>query len=470
MASVTAEAVPEKDSAREKTFLGHPRGLAFLAFTEAWERFSFYGMRALLVLYLVQELLLPGHVENVAGMAATRSAIEGMVGPLSTQAFASQLFGFYAGLVYLTPLFGGLIADRWLGSRRTVLLGIALMTAGHLAMAFEWAVLLALLLLILGSGCLKGNIAAQVGRLYPSQEEARRSRGYMLFSTGINVGATIGPLVIGLMAQLYGWHVAFGTAGVLMLLAAGTYMAGWRHYAADAPRGRQARADRAPLSSADWRIIGLIVVVLLLGLLQTFAYDQTSNVGVIWLSERVALDTSFGRIPEAWFIAEDSLFSILAVPIMIAIYRHQAERGREPHDLGKIALGGVVMGLSACTFAVGDWLSGGGPVSPLVPLIGYALSGTSFIIMWPVTLALVSRRAPLQVNSLMMAGAYLTVFASGIFTGWLARFYEPLGATAFFLVHAGLAVSSSALILLLGRGLIGRMDALEQAASGSFTE
>ena len=150
-------------SARE-TF-GHPRGLYFLALTETWERFSFYGMRALLVLYMVQELLVPGRIDGVAGMAGYRAALEAMFGPMSMQQLATQTFGFYAGLVYLTPLIDGLLADRWLGARKTVLIGIALMTAGHAAMAFDASFLLALLLLILGSGCLKGNIAAQVGHL-----------------------------------------------------------------------------------------------------------------------------------------------------------------------------------------------------------------------------------------------------------------------------------------------------------------
>ena len=129
----------------ERLIFGHPAGLTFLSFTETWERFSFYGMRALLVLYLAQHLLLPGNVEHVAGMAGFRAATEAITGPLSTQAFASQLFGLYAGLVYLTPIFGGLIADRWLGAKTTVLLGIALMAGGHLLMAIESTTLVALL-------------------------------------------------------------------------------------------------------------------------------------------------------------------------------------------------------------------------------------------------------------------------------------------------------------------------------------
>src|SRR5947207_4749900 len=164
------------------TFLGHPKGLFYLAFTEAWERFSYYGMTALLVLYMVNQALLPGHVENIAGFAGFRSAIEALVGPQSTQALASRVFGLYSGFVYFTPMLGGLIADRWIGQRNAVVIGALLMSGGHLAMAFEQSLLLALVLLVTGSGFLKGNISAQVGSLYRRDDEARRTRGFTIFS------------------------------------------------------------------------------------------------------------------------------------------------------------------------------------------------------------------------------------------------------------------------------------------------
>src|SRR6187397_1389459 len=183
---------------------GHPRGLAYLAFTEAWERFSYYGMTALLALYMVNELLLPGHVEHIGGFAAFRAAIESVVGPLSTQALASQIFGLYSGFVYFTPLLGGMIADRWIGQRNAVVIGALSMSAGHVAMAFDQTFLIALLLLVIGSGFLKGNISAQVGALYPVDDEARRTRGFAIISIGINFGAVCGPLLCGLLAQRYG--------------------------------------------------------------------------------------------------------------------------------------------------------------------------------------------------------------------------------------------------------------------------
>src|SRR5688572_12526916 len=202
----------------DKTIFGHPRGPAYLAFTELWERFSYYGMTALLALYMAKELLLPGHAENVLGLAALRDVFE-FRGPMSDQAFASLIYGWYGGLVYFTPILGGWVADRWLGTRRAVVLGALLMTAGHLAMAFDATFLIALLLLILGSGLLKGNISAQVGILYPPDAESLRARGFTIFSTAINIGAVLGPIATGGVATAYGWHGGFTVAAGLMVVA-----------------------------------------------------------------------------------------------------------------------------------------------------------------------------------------------------------------------------------------------------------
>jgi POT family proton-dependent oligopeptide transporter len=218
----TATATLTSAATDTNRFFGHPKGLFYLAFTEAWERFSFYGMMALLVLYMVNQLLLPGHAEHVSGLSWLRAVLESVSGPMSPQAFASQIFGLYTGFVYFTPLLGGAIADRLIGQRNAVAIGALLMAAGHVAMSFDKTFLLALLLLILGSGFLKGNIAAQVGALYPPDDESRRARGFVIFSTGINVGAVVGPLLCGLLAQLYGWHYGFGVTAIFMLLGLAT--------------------------------------------------------------------------------------------------------------------------------------------------------------------------------------------------------------------------------------------------------
>ncbi len=445
------------------TIWGHPKGLAFLAFTEIWERFSFYGMRALLILYMVQELLLPGRIENVAGMGAYRNVVEGIFGPLSTQAFASQTFGLYSGFVYFTPLFGGLLADRWLGSRKTVMIGIALMTGGHFAMIFDASFLLALLFLVLGSGCLKGNIAAQVGHLYPRDDEARRTRGFTIFSTGINVGAIFGPLVCGLLAQVYGWHFGFGLAGVMMLVAAITYFIGMPHFAAERAKPVKGEADqRPPMTGVDWQMMALVVGVMLISVFWSLVYDQLSNVGLLFVAERVALETPLGAVPVPWFASEDALASVLVVPLLIILWRGQANRGAEPDDLGKIAIGSVIMALAAGSLAMGDYLADGGKVSIIYPIITFCLSGISFMWGWPTLLALVSRRAPARINSTMMACVYLVAFASGIGSGTIARYYEVMPAWQFWLMNSGIALAGATAIILLGPFLRRRMDDLDR--------
>src|SRR6202171_2370373 len=220
---MTASAEQARDMARSSDLFGHPRALTFLFATEMWERFSYYGMRALLVLYMVKYLLLPGHADNVIGLGALRSLLEGMFGPLGAQPFASQIYGLYTGLVYLTPVFGGILADRVLGQHRTILLGAVLMAIGHFMMAFEPLFLLALTTLILGNGAFKPNMSAQVGGLY-APGDRRRDRAYSIFYVGINLGAFLAPLVCGTLGEELGWHYGFTAAGVGMTIALVIYL------------------------------------------------------------------------------------------------------------------------------------------------------------------------------------------------------------------------------------------------------
>ena len=228
----------------DRSFLGHPKGLAFLAFTEAWERFSFYGMSGLVLLYMIQHLLTPAVMGGVFGLAGFRSALEGLTGPLSDQAFASQIYGLYSGFVYFTPVFGGLLADKLLGQRRTVMLGAIIMSAGHILMAFEGAFLIAMLLLVIGTGCLKGNISSQVGHLYAPEDEGRRTRAFAIFSAAINIGAMTGPLITGWLMSTLGPEGFWVYIGVLF--AALTIYAGWRRTRRPTPAQDQNFAVIAP--------------------------------------------------------------------------------------------------------------------------------------------------------------------------------------------------------------------------------
>jgi POT family proton-dependent oligopeptide transporter len=209
--------------AEQRGLFGHPRGLAVLFASEMWERFSYFGNGALVVLYMVKHLLQPGEVEAVLGLGAVKAALETLFGPLDMQPLASQLFGFYTGLAYFTPILGGLLADHVLGQRRTVIIGGVLMAIGHFMMAFEALFLVALLMLILGIGTFKPNISTQVGALYAAGDH-RRGRAYAIFYVGINIGAFLAPLVCGTLATVWGWHTGFAAPRVGMLISLGIYI------------------------------------------------------------------------------------------------------------------------------------------------------------------------------------------------------------------------------------------------------
>lgn len=448
MAATTSDVAPSRGGA----ILGQPRGVYFLAFTEAWERFSFYGMVALVVLYMTQHLLLPGHIDEVIGMATYRSALESIFGPLSAQALASQTFGYYTGLVYFTPVLGGWLADRWLGAKRAVIAGAVLMSAGHFVMAFEQSFLIALLLLILGSGLLKGNIAAQVGQLFSIHEDSQRTRAYAIFSMGINVGAVAGPLACGLVAQLYGWHVGFGLAGVMMLVAMITYLAGSRHL----PDGRPARGKRLalpPLNPVERRLVLLLIVVMAITIFHSVAYYQFFNVGILWVDAHADLATPVGNIPTPWFNSIDAFFSVICVPPLIALWRWQATRQREPGDLAKIGIGAAIMAGAALLLALAAWLAGEGRTTVLLPFTAFALTGIAFLYYWPPLLALVSRAAPAKVNATMMGASYLTLFVGNSIMGQVGGLYGTMTPTQFWMLDAGIASVGALIVLLFGRVL-----------------
>ncbi len=432
------------------TFLGHPKGLFYLAFTEAWERFSYYGMTALVVLYMVNQLLLPGHVENIGGFPAFRAALESIFGPLSTQALAFQIFGLYSGFVYFTPLLGGMIADRWIGQRNAVVIGALCMSAGHIAMTWDQSFLLALLLLVIGSGFLKGNISAQVGALYPPEDEARRTRGFVIFSTGINVGSVVGPLVCGLLAQMYGWHYGFGIAAILMLLGLATYLYGYRYLPARVER-RMFEGTR--LTSAERGIVIALIVVMIITIFQSIAFYQVFNVNSIWIQQHVALDVGTLRIPVPWFQTVNSFFSIIGVPLLFWIWQLQASKGREPNELAKIGTGAWIAAASNLILVAAILISGNAPVHPIWPFLYGAGLGISFLYYWPTLLALVSRAAPAKVNATLMGLAFMSLFVSNTLIGWIGGFYEKMTPAAFWAMHAAIAVAGGLLVMLFGSRL-----------------
>ena len=443
-----AEALAQPIDARGDGFFGHPKGLAFLAFTEAWERFSYYGMSALLVLYMVNQLLLPGHVEHVAGFATFRAMIEGIFGPLSTQALASEILGLYSGFVYFTPVIGGLLGDR-IGQRNAVVIGGLAMSGGHLAMAFDQSFLFALGLLIVGSGLLKGNISAQVGGLYPIEQEERRTRGFALFSTGINFGAVAGPLLCGFLGERYGWHVGFGTAALFMLAGVATYLSGYRQLPARVERKSLAAVA---MTADDHKVVAAILAVMLITVFPHIAYYQLANVLPVWLEQHADMSAGGFQVPIPWFQSIDPLFSIISLPLLFALWRWQGRGTRsEPSELRKIGAGAFICGGANLILVAAVAAYGTGKVPWAWPFLFCAVQGVGFMYFWPPFLALVSRAAPPKVNATMMGGAFLVLFVANNLIGYIGTFYEQLGPLAFWALHAGIGGVGGVLAFVFSR-------------------
>ncbi|TNE64774.1 MAG: MFS transporter [Alphaproteobacteria bacterium] len=430
--------------------LGHPRGLAFIIFTEAWERFSYYGMQALLVLYMASYLLTPEHVGNVAGFGAFRAMLEAVVGPLGTTALAAQIFGLYGGLIYFTPVIGGWIGDRFMGQRRAVLLGAILMAAGHFLMAFEAAFLFALAALIFGAGMLKGNLAAQVGRLY-ARTDQRRDTAYSLYNMAINVGAAVAPLVCGTLGEFYGWHYGFGAAGVGMLVGIVIYLKGQHWLPTDSLRARD--GDRPSLQPGDGRVIAGILLMFVVAALYWSAQFQVWSIYPLWTRDNVDRAFFGMEMPVTWFQSLDSIAVLALAPVVILYWRWQRNRARERGDLVKVMQGCTVFALAYVWLAAGQALAGEGQVALVWPVLFHFICAIGFLYVGPVMMALVSRTAPEAVNAMMVSAYYLCLFVGGFASGWLGRFYDQLSPAAFWLMHAGVAGAGALIVLVFYRPL-----------------
>ena len=455
LAQAPVPAPPRESLPRGPEVLGHPRGLLFLAGTELWDRVSFHGMQALLTLYMVEQLLLPGHIEHVAGFGVFRAALESMTGPLSSQALAFQIFGIYIGLVNMTPLLGGLLGDRLLGRRRTVTLGALLMTAGHFCMAFDESFLLALLLLTVGAGCLRANLVAQVGTLY-APEDRRRADAFQIYYSCVNAGAFIAPLISGALGKAYGWHYGFGFAGFGMLAGLLIYLRGQRYLPPEPVR--TAARVRTRLTSAEWRVV--VVLGALMPVLATFwvAQSQVWNVYNVWVRDHVDLQVAGWTMPVPWLQSLDGLAPLLTMPLVVLWWRRQAVRGREPDDFRKLALGCLFFGLATAWLAAGHLVAGVDHRIPLAWAIAFHLaSNVGWLFFTPTAMALFVRTAPASVNAQMIGVYCLSIFSGSIASGRLGVLYERLEPQAFWLLHAAIVGGGGLLLLLLARWLRGEL-------------
>jgi POT family proton-dependent oligopeptide transporter len=444
----------DKADKRDTAFLGHPGGLGWLSFCEFWERFSFYGMQALLVLYMTHSLLQPGHVEHVLGFGQFRRILESLYGKLSPQALASVIFGFYAGFVYLTPLGGGLLADRVIGRTKAVTMGACLMALGHFLMALEASFLIALLCLLLGVGLFKGNISSQVGNLY-RQDDPRRADAFQIFLLCVQLAVILSPLVCGTLGEVYGWHWGFAAAGIGMLLGLSIYLLGRSWLPPEQPR-RQGTA-RPPLTSADWRSVGVLIALVPVLAVAAVGNQQIFNAYLVWGEANYQL-TFFGlKMPITWVLSLDAIVSSVTIVLSVLFWRWWGRRWAEPDEITKIAIGASIGAAAPLLLAAAAAIAAasGQRVS-----LGWAfafeiVNDLGFANVFPVGLALYSRAAPKGLTGLMVGVYYIHLFIGNLLVGWLGGLLEKMSATLFWLLHAGL-IFAAALLLLAVRYAAGR--------------
>jgi POT family proton-dependent oligopeptide transporter len=437
-----------RDASSVGQIFGHPRGLVILAGTELWDRISFSGMQAILVLYMVERLFLPGHVDHIAGFGPFRLAIESITGHLSEQALASQIFGLYVGLTYLTPTIGGWIGDRFLGRTRSVVAGALLMTAGHFCMAFEQSFLVALLLLILGAGFLRGNLIPQVAELY-APDDRRRAVALQIYSAMVSSGAFVAPLVTGALSQYFDWDIAFAFAGFGMLIGLIVYLAGQRAIPHEEQRHCKS-ATREPLTPPERRSV--IALISLLPIATTFwiAQAQVWNTYNLWVRDHVDLLVGDFHVPVPWLQSLDGLAPLVSLPPLLLFWKWRAHSGKESDEYGRMIGGLLIFGASEMLLSAGQWLTdSSGMTSLLVPVAFHFASNIGWLYFAPSANSLFAGRAPPAMRGTMIGVCTLSMFFGSIISGRLGGLYEHVSPALFWSLHAGICISGGCLLWLV---------------------
>lgn len=434
----------------EKTFLGHPRGLFTLFFTEMWERFSYYGMRALLTLYMIEYLFQSTQVGKVWGYTGIKGFIEGIYGPLSPQALSSEIYGLYTAFVYLTPIFGGLLADRFLGQRRSVYIGGVLMSIGHFLMAVESMFFPALIFLILGNGFFKPNISTQVGGLY-KQGDSRRDSAFIIFYMGINLGAVLSPLICGTLGQKVGWHWGFGAAGVGMLLSLAIYHFGGKHLPqTEHPKALKQIEKEAhvPLTQKEWGCVLALAILCVINIFFWGVFEQQGNTLQLWAEQKTDWNFFGFMVPSTWYQSFNPLFIFILGPILSMFWGWQNRRGKEPSTVVKMGMGCFMACAALLIMFMAAKIVGPGQGSVLWLTMSTLVLTIGELYLSPTGLSLVTKIAPARIVSLMMGVWLLSSFFGNYLSGHIGTYYNIMSKESFFLLLAGMGLTAGVLFVL----------------------
>jgi POT family proton-dependent oligopeptide transporter len=408
--------------AREKTWFGQPRGLTILFLTQMWELFSYYGMRTLLVYYMTKQLLFP-------------------------QEKASLIYGGYVAAAYFTPLFGGIVADQWLGKRRAIILGASTMALGHFLMTFEALFYLALVTIALGNGLFLPSLPSQINDLYPA-DDPRRGRAYNVYYVGLNLGAFLAPFVCGSLGELYGWHYGFGAAGLGMLAGLVIYLVGQKYLPREAPTGIAIKAEDPKETTRPWLI--LLFIALAVTIFRG-AYEQIGNTIPLWTD--IGVDRSVGHfvIPMTWFQSLNPLLVITLTPLLLYYWRRKATAagGEETPPIRKMAFGALIVAGSYLLICLVAKTAGTARAGwPWLAFFCVVLTVGELYIL-PTGLGLFARLAPPRLGATTVASWYLTIFTGSLLAGAVGTWWSRTSHSVFFLILSLFAASAAVLLYIL---------------------
>jgi POT family proton-dependent oligopeptide transporter len=437
---------------------GHPRGLTVLFTTEMWERFSYYGMRALLILYLVHFVLLPGRVEHVLFFPQVKAFYEALFGPLTTQQLSSWIYGTYTGFIYASPLLGAWIGDNYLGQRKTAVIGIVGMGIGQFMLMSPVLLFPALLLLIVAGGFFKTNTAAQVGMLY-DRGDSRRDRAYSIYYVGVNIGAAIAPLVAGTLGEMVGWQYGFGAAGVGMILALASYFMGWKYLPADGVRTKPAGPRKhQPLNIQERKSVFSLLLIVIPLILWWACYEQQGNIIALFADtntdRRLIPGLIDWEIPVTWFQSFNPVMIFAFTPLILSLWARQSRGLKEPNSMVKMVAGALMLGVSYLVLAFAAWTGAQGSISWLWLGLYFVIITTGEIFLSPISQSLFSRVAPARMASLAMAVVFLPNFlGGGLLQGFIGTFWSTMSHPLFFLMVAAIGFAAALMLFLLEKPL-----------------
>ncbi|KKC26049.1 peptide MFS transporter [Sphingomonas sp. SRS2] len=408
----------------EQSWFGHPRGLTILFLTNMWEQFSYYGMRALLVYYMTKQLLM-------------------------SQGSASLVYGAYTACAYFTPIVGGIVADRFLGKRRAILIGGSVMAVGHFMMAFEPLFYPALATIALGNGLFLPSLPSQIGALY-AKDDARAGSAYNVYYVGVNIGGFLAPLICGTLGELYGWHWGFGAAGVGMLGGLAIYISGQR-YLPEEVRSPQAEAEHRPAPRIRFprKTLLLLLAIALSVTVFRGAYEQIGNTLALWADVGVDRRAGAVTIPMTWFQSLNPLLVMVMTPPLLALWRRRAAAGKEDRPTRRMAVGAAMVAGAYLILAAVEAI--GGPAHWLWLVLFFVILTLGELHILPTGLGLFARLAPQGLGATTVAAWFLASFAGSLAAGMVGTVWSRTGHSSFFLLLALIAATAAAMLLLTDR-------------------